>query len=575
MFQAMWSNIFRYIIKNFSLLISLPLVLSMGCAADVQKPWEYSGPYGKQIFRKSPDSVRPGSINGPFTGTILDADTKKPLSGVKVQVNYFFTKDNNHFRIIKSTVRTDSAGKFEVPALTSFPPWSPSLKLTRVQIVAAMPGFYHSSSDTWGNTTINSTWTQGFSQYENTILLRKSGMADNRIRALDMVSWENVSGDSSVIYYKATHEILNTSSLYIDAGNLINPVYIKRLLKTQSFPMIREKASTPESSSWELVFDNGAALNWRVWSVMQKQAESIYMILSSKLTNSSKIKISGGEGIIGQSENYRIGLVLLNNTGHVLSIGCASDFCSSKNLETIVKDMILRLKSGTAKPGLAITDGNNYSNDSFLESFNQRFSRILMEKSLVKYLKNIHGRELGIFENLKINNSPWLKGRLSELAGLVNFSGDSIRLLTIAKAGMLSAFKTPSKNVTVDEIKKLFRLSIKGKTPSIREAWLSLAVFYLGKYLSMPSELSGPWSLLSDFFRQENSVLSTGELWVEFNNGLRRPVKADKSVLKNMNIITKIIVIPSGSIFCRYLPVKNGKLLLSPADMPLKKLLSL
>lgn len=91
----------------------------------------------------------------------------------------------------------------------------------------------------------------------------------------------------------------------------------------------------------------------------------------------------------------------------------------------------------------------------------------------------------------------------------------------------------------------------------------------------MPSELSGPWSLLSDFFRQENSVLSTGELWVEFNNGLRRPVKADKSVLKNMNIITKIIVIPSGSIFCRYLPVKNGKLLLSPADMPLKKLLSL
>lgn len=574
MFQAMWSNIFRYIIKNSSLLIILPLVLSTGCAADVQKPWEYSGPYGKQIFRKSPDSVRPGSINGPFTGTILDADTKKPLSGVKVQVNFFFTKENNHFRIIKSTVKTDSAGKFEVPALTSFPPWSPSLKLTRVQIVAAMPGFYHSSSDTWGNTTINSTWTQGFSQYENTILLKKSGMSDNRIRALDMVTWENVSGDSSVIYYKALHEILKTSSLYIDAGNLINPLYVKRVLKNESFPMIREKISTPESSSWELVFDNGAAVNWRVWAVMQKQAESIYLILSSKLSQTTKLKISGGEGLIGQSENYRIGLVLLKNTGHVLSIGCASDFCSSKNLETIINDMILRLKSGTAKPGLAITDGNNFSSDSFLETFNQRFSRILMEKSLVKYLKNIHGRELGIFENLKLNNSPWLKERLSELAGLVNYSGDNMRLLTIAKAGMLSRIKNPDKNVTVDTIRKLFRLSIKGKTPSIREAWLSLAIFYLGKYLSIPSELNGPWSLLSNFFRQENTVLSTGELWVELKNGLRRPVKSDKSALKNLNIINRIIIIPSGSIFCRYIPVKNGKILLSPSDSHLNKLLS-
>ncbi|MBN2723356.1 MAG: carboxypeptidase regulatory-like domain-containing protein [Deltaproteobacteria bacterium] len=516
------------------------------------------------IFRKSPDSVRPGNLQGPFTGTVYDSATKKALSGAKVRAYYVFSGHGRSERVVTKTVKTLSNGEFEIPALIHFPVWSPGLELTGVQLVVAFPGYYHSSSSNWGNVSINGAWTQNFTQLENFVLLQKSSMAENRSRAIDMLTHGNLGGDSSFVYYKAASEITKKSPINLTAGNLLNISYVQNAIRDSSFPLITERVSTPDESAWELLFDNGNRVSWKVWAVSETQTSEIAKGLISALDDKKKTVIFGKTVNTGTSEGYRISIAQSSESGHIITIGCQLRLCSNTVINSLMRHALKRLTSGLKKGAVQLTDGMDFTDNSTDETFPERFVRLFMNRKLHEFIKSVFQMELGVFENISVSNSPWLVSRISasglKMNGIEMTSG-KMRLISLALAGALyTRYHPGSLAVTTEHLTKLFRMAIKGTTALTRETYMGIAFFHLGAYASMPSSMNTPNNLINSFISNGLKHKKTGEIWVEYSNKVRKPITGDADNFVNKKGVRSLLIIPDGSIYFIRVPLKNGKL---------------
>lgn len=74
-------------------------------------------------FSERPDSVKPGSLLGPFDGQVVDADTQQPLPDAVVSCSWGFDRGVGTAAPDLSrtyATRTDVDGRYRIPALRSF-----------------------------------------------------------------------------------------------------------------------------------------------------------------------------------------------------------------------------------------------------------------------------------------------------------------------------------------------------------------------------------------------------------------------------------------------------------------------
>jgi hypothetical protein len=96
------------------------------------------GPLVKRApFRQRPDTVRVGSLLGPFTGQVIDADTRAPIAGALVSCAWSFERGLGFTAPQGSrtaTTRTDVDGRYWIPRLRDFPQGLTS-RLARLSLV--------------------------------------------------------------------------------------------------------------------------------------------------------------------------------------------------------------------------------------------------------------------------------------------------------------------------------------------------------------------------------------------------------------------------------------------------------
>lgn len=99
-------------------------------------------------FRARPDSVKPGTLLGPFDGRVVDASTGDPVAGALVyaswsfQAGYGFTTPAGHREQITST---DANGRYEIPRLDDVP--GGSARVTEFVLVVYKRGYVAYRSD--------------------------------------------------------------------------------------------------------------------------------------------------------------------------------------------------------------------------------------------------------------------------------------------------------------------------------------------------------------------------------------------------------------------------------------------
>jgi hypothetical protein len=100
-------------------------------------------------FRVRPDSVKPGSLLGPFDGQVRDAASGDPIPGALVyaswsfQSGYGLTAPAGYREVITST---DASGKYSIPVLEEVPD-SGSVRVTEFILVVYKRGYVAYRSD--------------------------------------------------------------------------------------------------------------------------------------------------------------------------------------------------------------------------------------------------------------------------------------------------------------------------------------------------------------------------------------------------------------------------------------------
>ena len=152
-----WKITIRYLTVN-----ALLFLLVGGCGPIVQ---------GAR-FPQRPDSVKVGSLLGPFEGRVLDADTKRPIVDAVVVCSWAFVRGMGNaaaeaMRAMETT--TDVDGHYRFPALRNLP-IGLTTRLSRFSLVAYKKGYAAYRHDrNFGQQQRHRT----FSQHNNRVMLSR------------------------------------------------------------------------------------------------------------------------------------------------------------------------------------------------------------------------------------------------------------------------------------------------------------------------------------------------------------------------------------------------------------------
>jgi hypothetical protein len=121
-------------------------------------------------FRQRPDAVAPGNLNGPFTGRVLDAANRAPVTGAVVYATWTFERSTPlpvpaGFK--EAVASTDATGRYRLPELTAVPSGA---RVTDFALVIYKRGFVAYRSD---RRFADFGPRRDFSQLENNILLER------------------------------------------------------------------------------------------------------------------------------------------------------------------------------------------------------------------------------------------------------------------------------------------------------------------------------------------------------------------------------------------------------------------
>ena len=143
-------------------LAALALVSLAACGPIVKVP----------RFGQRPDSVKPGSMLGPFEGRVLDADSGQPLEGALVWCSWGFSRGMGAvapYAARSASVRTNADGRYHINKLRELPSGL-SVRLSRLSLVVYQPGYVAYRQDRVFQPRLR---RHGFSQRKNVVRLAR------------------------------------------------------------------------------------------------------------------------------------------------------------------------------------------------------------------------------------------------------------------------------------------------------------------------------------------------------------------------------------------------------------------
>jgi len=100
-------------------------------------------------FAVGPDTLQPGDLLGPFDGTVVDAETERPIAGATVSGSWAFERGlglHGPASIREASVETNADGRYRLPQPDDLPTGA-SMRLRRFTLVVYRGGYVAYRSD--------------------------------------------------------------------------------------------------------------------------------------------------------------------------------------------------------------------------------------------------------------------------------------------------------------------------------------------------------------------------------------------------------------------------------------------
>ncbi len=520
-----------------------------GCSATV-RPAE---------FREFPLTVRPGSLLGPFVGTVRDADTKYAVQGAQVVVTWDLTRDGRSVRTFERATTTDVNGAYAVPALRATPSWTRQGTLTGVRVVVFHPDYqpYSSLAQPFTESVREagegavlldaaapSPGASEFVQLDNLVLLRKvaSGQEANR-RVLPVLGVESVQGRLQEEYYRAAVELAGQGEWVLEAGKILMPEHVQEILEREDVPRLIREEARPDLSGYTMLFELdrtvvtvraasmlASTVDARLASMLQDVEHRSRMSLGPEFDTDLWMFTHGG---------VRYGVCGLPRDGLILLIGCTEDACRPRTLRLMMRKAVSRrsevffMEPGTAG-GRHIKRSASPHGMALRLADAVELARILTHPGLHTWIQSVYSLPLGLYEPLTVRRAQWLREELDQLPSTLAVRPDGegkIRALGLLLDGsilQLTAGRTASPAPTPEQLRLWFHAAAQAATPELRAQLLAHALFHLGRWIVAEDPSRGPRSRLSSLVGMLSSTgtggAGQGRIFFEDAGGRRTPV---------------------------------------------------
>ncbi|HEU0029511.1 MAG TPA: hypothetical protein VFQ53_02675 [Kofleriaceae bacterium] len=296
-------------------------------------------------FRVRPDAAEPGSLQGPFTGRVVDATTKAPVAGALVYAAWTLERGTALAEPAGSKEfvgSTDAAGYYKVPALGSLPR---GVRVTDMTLLVYKRGFVAYRSD---RRFADLGLRQDFAQHGNQVLLERWRNELSHARHLRFVgagaavsaltSWELADASAELDGKRPQGEDIRPGrgeGTYIVAAQLLTEADIKARTKYDGGFETGPLQDEPDTASYSS--QHFKALNrpetWdiaiRMWKLDPGKAQERYEELLSQLPGvAEKDDIASRSFAAAEGDIKGIGF-LDAPRGIVILITCGASQCTS------------------------------------------------------------------------------------------------------------------------------------------------------------------------------------------------------------------------------------------------------
>ena len=536
-----------------------------GCAASV-KPANY---------REFPLSVRPGSLLGPFHGTVRDADSRYAVKDAQVLVTWDVSLEGRSVRTIERATTTDVNGAYSVPVLRLAPRLTEQGELTSVRIVVFHPDYlaYSSLAQPFAEFVRNpgdgSVLLQGasggpgnpeFVQLDNLVLLKKVGAGNqaNR-RLLPVLGVGPVQGRLMEDYYRAAVELNARVPWVLEAGKLLMPEHVQEILEREDVPLLVREETRPDLSGHSLLFEmDRTVITVRAASLLGSMVEARLAAMLADVEEKHRVELGDefdAHMWMFSHQGMRYGITGLPRDGLILLIGCTEDACRPRTLRKMMRKAVSRKKEIFFSENAA--GGNlHFTHASCPQDIDPKvgdaveLGRIFTHPGLHKFIQDVYSLPLGLYEPLAIPEAPALRAMLLQISAVFAVRPDDrlrIRGLGLLIDGGLDQLTSRRGSVPdAAGVRRWFHAAAAAPTPALRAHLLAYALFHLGRWVVEPDPLMGPRSRLEAFLRSVTTVTEgaspMGRLTFEDSSGQRRAITLDGDALPVLPAAGKLIL---------------------------------
>ena len=316
-------------------------------------------------FRARPDSVKPGSLEGPFTGQVVDSSTGEPVSGAFIYATWTYTTGYGVMspgHVTEFVLTSDKNGRYKIPAVADLPadkrsgppPRGGSVRITDFHLVVYKAGYVGYRSDRrfrdFGlrrdfaqreNQVVLERWRAEYSPQRHVRYLGGGSAIANFTRdqaklAAAELSGEGGSGDRIAAEFAP----LIGGGSGIVAAQLLSERQIKSITKYDGSFETGPLGDEPDTSAYSsqhfkaLQRDQSYDIARRLWKLSTKGAEKRYTELAELLPKVQEID-EIADRPLRSVENGINGVIFLDKgRGVVVMLTCGAAQCDNADVVT-------------------------------------------------------------------------------------------------------------------------------------------------------------------------------------------------------------------------------------------------